>query len=124
MLWLINIIMPIRSNGYKIPDCVTRAITTATGLSYYDVANMLHYNGKIFQCDELSVVCYEHLLDYDLDFIHYKGYGKSVEEIANDFKNHILLIRINGHLTVSMYGTIYDLFDCTKEIATDFWIVK
>lgn len=111
-------------NGYHIPDCVIRAIKTATGLSYYKVMEMLHYNGRIFQCDDLSVTCYEHLLDYDLDFIHYRGYGKTAEEIASEYKNNIILLRMDGHLSVSLYGIIHDIFDCSQEIITDYWIVR
>ena len=36
----------------------------------------------------------------------------------------VVLIRIDGHLTVSKYGVVYDLWDCTQEIADVFWIVE
>ena len=30
---------------------------------------------------------------------------------------------MNGHLSVSVFGVIYDIFDCSEEIITDFWLV-
>lgn len=110
-------------NGYKIPDCVIRAISLALDIPYYDVVRLLHLNAEEFQCDELCKVCYEKLLDYDFELPHYVGNGKTAKEIAEDFPNDILLLRMEGHLTCSMYGDIFDLFDCSDEIITDFWIV-
>lgn len=109
-------------NGYHIPDCVIRAIRTATGIPYYEVVLLLDNNGKYYGCDCLSKKCYEKLLDSDLKLKHFKSNGKTVEEISNDFKNDILLIRIDGHLTCSVFGTVMDIWDCSKEKATDFWI--
>ena len=111
-------------NGYHIPDCVIRAISTATGISYYDTILSLKINSDILQCDELCVCCYEKLLDYDYNFKHYIGNGNTVAEVAEDFCDDIVLIRIDGHLSVSMYGNIFDIWDCSDEIVTDFWIVK
>ena len=111
-------------NGYHIPDCVVRAISTATGYSYYDVVCMLKNNGMMFQCDELNVKCYEKLLDLDLHFPHYKGLEYTAEKIASDFPDNILLLRMEGHLSVSICGTIHDIWDCSLQPVTDFWIVK
>lgn len=111
-------------NGYHIPDCVVRAITTATGLSYYDVVCMLKLNGTLFQCDELNVRCYEKLLDCDFNFPHYKGDNYYAYEIAEDFPNDILILRMEGHLSLSIRGIIHDIWDCSRECVTDFWIVE
>lgn len=111
-------------NGYHIPDCVVRAITTATGLNYYDVVCMLKTNGTLFQCDELNVRCYEKLLDCDLKFPHYKGDNYYMYEIAEDFPNDILILRTEGHLSLSIRGVIHDIWDCSRECVTDFWIVE
>lgn len=110
-------------NGYHIPDCVIRAITTAMGLSYYEVITKLKINGDLFECDELNVRCYEKLLDYDFNLPHYIGNGKTAEEVACDFIHDIVILRMNGHLSVSVYGVIHDIWDCSQEIITDFWIV-
>lgn len=110
-------------NGYKIPDCVIRAISTALDLDYYNVVASLHLNGEYYNCDSLCVCCYEKLLDYDLDLPHYKGNGDTAKEIARKYPNDILLLRMEGHLTCSIDGVIYDIWDCSNEIITDFWIV-
>ena len=110
-------------NGYHIPDCVIRAITTATGMSYYDIVYYLKLNSMIFNCDELCVCCYEKLLDHDFKFEHFVGNGNTASDIAYDFCDDIILLRMDGHLSVSMYGNIHDIWDCSNEIVTDFWIV-
>ena len=111
-------------NGYHIPDCVIRAITLATGLDYYRVVDMLQLNGQELQCDCLNVRCYEKLLDYDLNLPHYMSYGKTAQEVAQYFPENTLLLRTEGHLSCSICGDIFDIFDCSNEIITDFWIVN
>lgn len=111
-------------NGYHIPDCVIRAITLATGLEYYDVLLLLHKNGEHFNCDDLCVCCYEKLLDKDFRFPHFVGNGKTAMEVAQDFPTNTLLLRMPGHLSCSLNGIINDIFDCSLEIITDFWIVS
>ena len=110
-------------NGYHIPDCVIRAITKALGISYYEVVILLNNNASEFQCDCLNVQCYEKLLDYDFGLPHYKSFSKTAEEVANDFPNETLLLRMEGHLSCSICGIIYDIFDCSQEEITDFWVV-
>jgi hypothetical protein len=111
-------------NGYHIPDCVIRAITTAIPyMSYYDVICKLKINGDLFECDELNVRCYEKFLDYDLGLKHYVGNGNTAEEVAEDFSDRIVILRMDGHLSVSVYGVIHDIWDCSDEIITDFWII-
>lgn len=112
----------VHPQGYELPDCVIRAITTATGHDYYDIVRMLYTNGVSLQCETLNVKCYEKLLNYDFGFQHFKVDGYTVEELASIFCDHIIIIRISGHLTVAVFGVIYDLWNCSDESATDFWI--
>lgn len=105
-------------------DCVTRAIKEATGLDYYDVVHKLDLIAELFECDELCVCCYNHLLENVFDFKKYNANGRTVKELAKKFKDDILLIRIQGHLTIAKYGTVYDIWDCTNEVADVFWIVS
>ena len=112
-------------NGYHIPDCVIRAISLAMNISYYDVISMLHINGEELKCDMLNVRCYEKLLDYDFNLPHMElNKPKTAAEVADDFPNNILLLRMPGHLSCSVYSVIHDIFDCSSEFITDFWIVK
>lgn len=110
--------------NYHVPDCVIRAIKLAMQIPYDKVVELLSKNGKIYQCDCLNKVCYEKLLDYDFNLPHYICCDKTVEELASDFSDNVLIIRIEGHLTTSCYGNIYDIWDCSDELVTDFWIVE
>jgi hypothetical protein len=110
-------------NGYHIPDCVIRAISLAMGISYYEVISLLHLNAERYNCDELCVCCYEKLLDFDFDLPHYYGNGNTAQEVALDFPENILLLRMSGHLSCSIRGEIWDIWNCSDEIITDFWIV-
>lgn len=111
-------------NGYHIPDCVIRAITKALDLDYYDVISMLQLNADNLRCDCLNVKCYQKLLDYDFELPHYIGDGSTAEQIARDFPRNTLLLRMDGHLSCAINGDIYDIWDCSGEIITDFWVVK
>ena len=77
----------------------------------------------MYMCEELNVRCYEKLLDFDLDLPHYVGNGSTAYEVAEDFKDNILILRMEGHLSCSLFGDIWDIWDCSEEIVTDFWIV-
>lgn len=110
-------------NGYHIPDCVIRAITKALCLDYYEVVRMLKLNANEFQCDCLNVRCYEKLLDNDIGLPHYMSFGKTAKEVAEDYCNNTLLLRMEGHLSCSINGDIHDIWDCSNELITDFWIV-
>ena len=104
-------------------DCVTRAIKEATGLSYYEIQHKLWLIAQVFECEELCVCCYHHLLENVFNFERLNANGMTVKELSKKFKNDIILIRIDGHLTVSKFGTIYDIWDCSNEVADIFWIV-
>lgn len=104
-------------------DCVCRAISKALHKDYNDIAIMLYKNAKENNCECLNINCYEKMLDR-LGIEHYKVLDEStIDEISQDFKDRVVIIRIKGHLTVSMYGEIIDIWDCRNEIATDFWVI-
>jgi hypothetical protein len=63
-------------------------------------------------------------LDCDFEFPHYVGNGNTVEEVAEDFSDKVLILRMRGHLSVSIFGNIHDIWDCSDEVVTDFWIVR
>lgn len=105
-------------------DCVCRAISTATGMSYWNIEEKLCLIGKLFECDELCVCCYSHLLEKVFGFTQRYADGKTVKEIAKEFSNSKVIIRIKGHLTCAIYGKIFDIWDCTNEQADIFWLVE
>ena len=105
-------------------DCVCRAISKATDTPYYSIEHKLQLIGDLFECDKLCVCCYHHLLEKVFGLIPKNANKKTVGEIAKDFKNNVVLIRIDGHLTMAEYGVVHDIWDCTKEVADIFWIVE
>lgn len=110
--------------GDKIGDCVIRAISTALGIDYYEVAYMLRQNGRFYECEELCVDCYEKLLSHDFQLPCFRGCGRTAKEIANDFPNDTLILRMVGHLSTSINGILVDTWNCSDKIVTQFWIVE
>lgn len=114
-----------RPDGAEIEDCVCRAISTATGLKYEAVEKLLSLTSCTYDCSKLSVDCYHNLLDGVLCYKRIECiYDETVGELAERYKDKRLLIRINGHLTCSLYGTVVDIWDCTNKKADVFWIVE
>lgn len=113
----------LNPKGVKEEDCVTRAITMATGLPYNEVAKKLYYSAKLLDCDKLNVCCYKHLLDDTFKFHRVKCAGLTVAEFAEIYPTGIYIIRMDGHLSVLIDQTIYDLWNCKDEILTDAWRV-
>lgn len=110
--------------GLETSDCVIRAISYALDIDYYEVINMLIENSNYFNCDALVKSCYGTLLSLDFGLEQYWGMGKTVEEVANDFSDSKVIMRIKGHLTCSKYGVVYDIWDTSDEIVDTFWVVR
>lgn len=113
----------VEPNKERLGDCVIRAITLALGIPYHYVVELLYQNGLDYECDEICMDCYGMMLDnFDLEHFRVRT-QKTVKEVSQDFYDSIVLIRTNGHLTVSMFGTVVDIWDCTEEYVTDIWLV-
>lgn len=109
----------------RIKDCVYRAISTATGLHYEAVHNLLELTSKEFGCDKLCVCCYNNLLEYILCYPRFDcNFKNTVSEISNKYPNNNLIIRIDAHLTASVNGNVLDIWDCSNEYVDCYWIVK
>lgn len=105
-------------------DCVCRAISLCTEIPYKVIEQKLELVGKLFECEALCVCCYKFLLENVFGLRQKNANGKKVKDISKEFSDKRLIIRIDGHLTCSLYGTIYDIWDCSKEKADIFWIVE
>lgn len=112
-------------SGARINDCVSRAIGTATGLSYKTANRLLSQVGEMLNCDKLCVCCYKHLLSHILGYEKYicKS-GTLVEDVLRDFSDSVLIIRIEGHLTCAKYGVLLDTWKCVDKEVDCFWIVS
>lgn len=105
-------------------DCVCRAISAALDIKYVAVNNLLDLVSEHNECDKLCLCCYHKLLEDVFGLTPEYCYGETVGKVAADHPGHKLLIRIEGHLTCAMYGTIIDTWDCTGETVDCFWIVS
>lgn len=107
-----------------LKDCVCRAISTATGLCYDAVNNLLKLTASEYDCDKLCVCCYHNLLEDILCYPRVEcDFDQTVNEVASRYPKNKLIIRVNEHLTSSINGTILDIWDCSQELVDCFWII-
>lgn len=115
----------INPNKSEEQDCVCRAISLATKLDYNAVDKLLGLVAHCYDCDKLCLCCYHHLLEDIFNFpVRYCENVETVGEVAKKYPNNILLIRIQGHLSSSLYGVVYDIWDCTHKLVDCYWIVQ
>ena len=110
-----------RPDGFIKNDCVTRAISYASGLSYDTIKEKLYYIGKLLDCDPLCLDCYEFLL---VDYFKYRPiecYGMPLYEFADLHPEGLYLVRANGHISVIDDYTVIDTWDCRGMILTNAW---
>lgn len=110
-------------DGKKASDCVTRAISLATGLSYPQIRRKLYHSAKLFDCDKLNVDCYCHLLEDVFQFQKVNCEGFTVEEFADTYPCGVYLVRMDGHISTIWNNDIIDIWDCSKSYITDAWRV-
>ena len=113
-------------NPYKIEeqDCVCRAISKALDLEYETTTQLLKMSAEVNDCEELCVCCYHYLLEDVFNLpVRYCDEWERVGDIAKMFPNNKVLIRIQGHLTMSDNGVVYDLWNCTERLVDCYWIV-
>ena len=111
-------------DGDRENDCVTRAISLASGLPYSVIRKKLFHISKLLNCEKLCVCCYRHLLDDIFKYQRVECYGNTVREFANKHRQGTYLVRMGGHITTIIDGEIWDTFDCGDEFCTDAWEVS
>lgn len=110
--------------GKREQDCVCRAISLALNEDYYTIESKLNLIGNLFDCEELCVCCYKHLLDYVYGLDRIEEYrGHTIEEFANHNPYGVFLVRVSGHLTCVIDNKIVDTWDCRNEIVDLIWKV-
>ena len=113
-------------NPYRIEesDCVTRSISKALNLDYETVSSLLKMSAEHNRCDCLCLECYRHLLEDVFKLpVRFPEHFERVKDIASQYANNKVLIRIEGHLTMSDNAVVYDLWDCTHRLVDCYWIV-
>ena len=103
-------------------DCVIRAISCATNKSWdyvYDyLSDIAQYEGTLF--DKRDFV-----RDYlDRTYKRLNNINGTVGYVSSLFPTSTVLITMNGHITCSKNGVIYDTFDCRNREAEDVWLVS
>lgn len=112
-------------DGEETEDCVCRAISTGTGLKYEAVSKLLQMVARAFQCDKLCVGCYKNLLEKILCYKPNECRKTfTVGEVAAMFPHNKVIIRIDGHLTCSVYGVVGDIWNCTDKLVDVYWVVE
>ena len=114
----------LNPNGDKVSDCVTRAITLASGLPYAKIRQKLRLTARLLDCEKLCPTCYGFLIQEVLGGIPKNCDNTSVGEFADlNFKG-TYLVRIQGHLTCILDNTIYDIWDCRSKICDLAWKIN
>ena len=114
----------VNPDKMTVSDCVTRAITLTTGLSYSRVRKMLFHTAKLLGCEKLCVMCYKFLIEDVLRCRRVNCDGMYPENFANINTEGTYLLRMNGHICSCIDGVIYDIFDSRYyDLLTDAWRV-
>lgn len=109
-------------NGETREDCVTRAITLASGLDYFDVARKLKLTAELMECEKLCVCCYDFLIEKVLLFPKVEiERGMTVGDFAEQHPRGIYLLRMEQHITTLIDGKLYDLWDSSDREITHAW---
>jgi hypothetical protein len=103
-------------------DCVTRAITLASGLPYAEIRRKLRNTASLLDCESsLCPTCYGFLIQEVLGGVPKDCNGMTVEEFADNYPIGTFLVRMNGHISTVIDNCIYDIFDCRKHLLTNAW---
>lgn len=107
----------------KKNDCVTRAITFASGLPYSTVRKKLYHTSRLLDCESTYCpTCYGFLIQEVLGGVPTNCDGMTVGEFADNNPYGTYLIRIEGHLTcVKAPATVYDIWDCRSKMCSLAW---
>lgn len=102
-------------------DCVTRAISLASGLPYSTIRRKLRYTARLLGCVRLCVSCYEFLIREVLGGTPVNCEGMTINDFALLHPYGTYLLRMDGHITTLIDFTVYDIFDCRHHRITNAW---
>lgn len=103
-------------------DCVTRAITLASGLDYAKIRKKLYHTSKLLDCEsKLCPTCYGFVIQEVLGGTPKNCDGMTIGEFADKHPKGIYLIRISGHLTCVIDSVCYDLWNCLNRECDLAW---
>ena len=102
-------------------DCVTRAISLASGLPYSTIRKKLRYTARLLDCCKLCVSCYEFLIREVIGGTPVNCEGMTINDFAELHPQGTYLLRMDGHITTLIDFTLYDIFDCRNHRITNAW---
>ena len=105
-------------------DCVTRAISLASGLPYSEIRRKLRNTASLLDCERLCWSCYSFFITEVLGCRQVNCDGFTVGEFADLHPNGIYLIRMDGHLSAIVENCVYDTFDCRGHLLTNAWEIR
>ena len=114
----------VNPQGEKHNDCVTRAISLASGVPYNIVRKKLFHTAKLLDCEKLCPTCYSFLIQEVLGGVPKNCDGMSVGKFADNYPQGTYLIRIKGHLTAVINNTCYDIWNCLNRECDMAWQLK
>lgn len=103
-------------------DCTVRAISCSTNRSWDYV---YEYLSDAAQANGTMMDNREFIIDFlDSRYERVPDIYGTVGEVSKEFQKNVILITMNGHITCSKYGIIYDTFDPRDREAEFVWIVE
>jgi hypothetical protein len=105
----------------KKNDCVTRAITFASGMEYPEVRKMLYHSARLLKCPKLCPTCYSFAIQEVLGGVPTNCNGMTVGDFADLHPHGTYLIRIQGHLLAIKDNCVYDLWDNRNRFCDLAW---
>lgn len=117
----------VNPKGWKTGDCVVRALTTATDLEWLEVYDTLCEIGRKKCRMPNDKIVYEKFLQ-DQGFInckmprHADNSRYTVKELVDEIgEGNILVMNVAHHVTVSVGGTLVDLWDCGSKSVGNYF---
>ena len=109
-------------DGVHRNNCVTRAISLASGMSMGETRRKLRCVATLFDCyPRICMSCYKHLIENVLYYKPLNCDGMTVGEFADMHPEGTFLVRMNQHISIIIDNTIYDIFDCRNRVITNAW---
>lgn len=110
------------SKGNFVNDCVVRAISVAEGKTWDDTYEKL---SDLAQEEGILLDDVNFVEDYlDKRYKRQCHYSKTVGEFLEEHPKGTYLVTMEGHITVIIDGTLYDIFDCRNRRMWCVWTVK
>lgn len=111
----------------RVGDCAIRAIAKACGVSWEKSYIDLCIYG-LMNCDlpSANLVWGRYLHDHDFvkEIVPYECPHCTVESFADNHKEGVYVMALNGHVVTIVDGDYYDTWDSGQEIPLYYWRKK